>query len=58
MEIVGTPPAIGCPRREEEKKLWPGRTLEFVAVGWFEEEAFGFPTEPVPVLPEPGQPAV
>ena len=36
-----------------EKKLWPGRTLEFVAVGWFEEAAFGFPTEPVavPVLP-------
>lgn len=34
---------------EEEKKLWPGRTLEFVAVGWFEEAAFGFPCEPVAV---------
>lgn len=34
---------------EEEQKLWPGRTLEFVAVGWFEEAAFGFPCEPVAV---------
>ena len=34
---------------EPEKKLWPGRTLEFVAVGWFEEAMFGFPTEPVAV---------
>lgn len=32
-----------------EEKLWPGRTLEFVAVGWFEEAAFGFPSEPVAV---------
>ena len=32
-----------------EKKLWPGRTLEFVAVGWFEEAAFGFPSVPVAV---------
>lgn len=34
---------------EEDQKLWPGRTLEFVAVGWFEEASFGFLTEPVAV---------
>lgn len=34
---------------EPERTLWPGRTLEFVAGGWFEEAAFGFPTEPVAV---------
>lgn len=34
---------------DPEKKQWPGRTLEFVAVGWFEAAAFGFPTEPVAV---------
>ncbi len=34
---------------EEDQKRWPGRALEFVAVGWFEEAAFGFPCEPVAV---------
>lgn len=41
---------------EEDQKRWPGSTLEFVAVGWFEEAAFGFPCEPVAV-PVPALPA-
>lgn len=30
---------------EAEQKLWPGRVLEFVAVGRFEAASFGFPSE-------------
>ena len=35
---------------DEEKKAWPGRTLEFVACGWFEDASFGFPSETVAAM--------
>lgn len=34
-------------REEAEAKDWPGRMMEFVAVGRFEEAHFGFPSEVV-----------
>jgi hypothetical protein len=36
--------------QDEEQKGWPGKTLEFVACGWFENASFGFPSETVAAI--------
>jgi hypothetical protein len=35
---------------DEERKAWLGKTVEFVACGWFENASFGFPSNPLAVV--------